>query len=202
MLSSPQPTFGERAQGSGIAYPTSSAGSRGLRRSVRGRHEDLRRVARHVVGEPRVALHVAGTGSRYRVNAHLFDVSPTNEPTLLAVGTATTDLSPTTLTIPLSVTGRRIPAGHRLRLEITNRDDQDIDPTDGHTPESGALRYIPFLEFSSNTVFFDVARPSCVEIPLVGSAVLPIAPPVPSFSMWGMVFLGLGMTGVAVRHAR
>ena len=155
-----------------------------------------------VVGEPSVTLHVAGTGSRYQVNAHLFDVSPTNEPTLLAVGTATTDLSPTTLTIPLSVTGRRIPAGHRLRLEITNRDDQDIDPTDGHTPESGALRYIPFLEFSSNTVFFDVARPSSVEIPLVGSAVLPIAPPVPSFSMWGMVFLGLGITGVAVRHAR
>ena len=150
-----------------------------------------------IIGEPSVTLHVEGTGSRYQVNAHLFDVSPANEPTLLAVATATTELSPTVLTLPLSVTGRRVPAGHRLRLEITNRDDQDVDPTNGHTPESDVLRYIPFLEFSSNNVFFDVARPSSVTIPLVGSAELPIAPSVPAVSVVGLVFLTLGTMGLA-----
>jgi len=171
-------------------------------REVLGYDSDPLQDEALVVGEPSVTLHVAGTGSRYQVNVHLFDVSPTNEPTLLAVGTATTDLSPTTLTIPLSVTGRRVPAGHRIRLEITTRDDQDIDPSDGHMPESAVLRYIPFLEFSSNTVFFDVARPSSVEIPLVGSAGLPIGPAVPSASIWGLVLLAFGMTGIAAWQAR
>jgi len=88
-----------------------------------------------IVGEPSATLYVEGTASRYQVNVHLFDVSPAGEPILLAVGTATTDASPVEVTIPLSVTGRRVPAGHSIRLEITNRDDQDIDPTNGHTPE-------------------------------------------------------------------
>ena len=93
----------------------------------------------------------------------------------------------------------------RIRATVS-RDDQDVDPTDGHTPESGVLRYIPFLEFSSNTVFRDVTRPSSVTIPLVGSAGLPIGPAVPSVSMRGLLSMTLGMMGLAFwtirRHAR
>ena len=149
-----------------------------------------------IVGEPSVTLHVEGTGSRYQVNVHLFDMSPADERLLLAVGTATTDTSPDQLTIPLSVTGRRVPAGHRLRLEITNRDDQDVDPTDGYTVGGGTLRFIPFLEFSTNQVFFDVARPSSITLPLVGSAELAFGKAAPTLSIGGLTALAMGLAGV------
>ena len=149
-----------------------------------------------IVGEPSVTLHVEGTGSRYQLNVHLFDLSPSSERILLAVGTATTDTSPNELTIPLSVTGRRVPAGHRLRLEITNRDDQDVDPTDGYTVGGGTLRFIPFLEFSTNQVFFDVARPSSISLPLVGSAELAFGKAAPTLSIGGLTALAMGLAGV------
>lgn len=155
-----------------------------------------------VVGEPSVTLHVEGTGSRYQVNVHLFDVSPSDEPILLAVGTATTDTSPTLLTIPLSVTGRRIPAGHRIRLEITNRDDQDVNPTNGHTPELDRLRFIPFLESSSNKVFRDASRPSSVTVPLVGISNLPVTSLAPNLSSLGLAALTAGVAGLAVWRLR
>ncbi len=125
-----------------------------------------------VVGEPSVSLYVEGSGSRYQINAHLYDVSPQDEPILLAAGTTTTNLSPTQLTISLSATGRRVPAGHRLRLEITNRDDQDVDYSNGYAPESGVLRFVPFLEYSENKVFFDASRPSSITIPILDASEL------------------------------
>ncbi len=155
-----------------------------------------------VVGEPTATLYVEGTGSRYQLNVHLFDVSASDEPILLAVGSAMADTSPATLTIPLSITGRRIPAGHRIRLEITNRDDQDVNPTNGHTPESDVLRFLPFFEFSSNVVYLDAARPSSVTIPLVGSQRVPVAEAVPVLPAPGLVALVVILTGLAGAHLR
>ena len=157
-----------------------------------------------MVGAPSVTLHVAGTGSRYQVNVHLLDVSPNGTAVLLAVGTATPDTSPTELTIPLTITGRRIPAGHRLRLEITNRDDQDVDPTNGYTPEFGKIRFLPFFEFSANTVFYDAIRPSSVTLPLLGSAELVIGPAVPALSPFGLmsVVVGLASSGIWLLRKR
>ena len=156
-----------------------------------------------IVGEPSVVLHVEGTASRYQVNVHLFDVSAAGEPILLAVGTATTDVSPAQLTIPLTVTGRRVPVGHSLRLEVTNRDDQDIDPTDGHTPEQGLLRFIPFIEYSDNQIFFDSARPSSVTIPLIGASELSFSSfQVPALGAIGLLALGLSMLGLGAVRLR
>lgn len=127
-----------------------------------------------LIGEPSVRLEVAGTGSRYQVNVHLYDLSDTDAPILLAWGSATPSASPVTLDVALSLTARRVPAGHRLRLEITNRDDQDLDYTDGFQPGSDALRYIPFFELSTTDVFQDAARPSLLTLPLLGRDALPL----------------------------
>ena len=156
-----------------------------------------------IVGEPSVNLYVEGSASRYQVNVHLFDVSPEGEPILLAVGTATPDVSPTQLTIPLTVTGRRVPVGHSIRLEITNRDDQDLDPTNGHTPELDELRFIPFIEYSDNQVFFDSARPSSVTIPLIGASELSFASfQVPALGGFSLLALSLSMLGLGAVRLR
>lgn len=129
-----------------------------------------------LLGEPSVELHVAGTGSRYQVNVHLYDRPDVGDQVLLAFGTATLAASPTAVTVPLTLTGRRLPAGHRLRLEITNRDDQDLDYTDGFTPGGGGfLRYIPFFELSTTEVFHDATRVSSIDLPLIGRGTLPVA---------------------------
>lgn len=152
-----------------------------------------------IIGEPSVDLYIEGTASRYQVNVHLFDVSPEGEPILLAVGTATPDVSPAQLSIPLSITGRRVPGGHSIRLEITNRDDQDIDPTNGYTPELDELRFIPFIEYSENQVFFDSARPSSVTIPLMGASELSFSSiEVPALGGIGLLVLGFSVLGLAV----
>ena len=156
-----------------------------------------------IVGEPSATLYVEGTASRYQVNVHLFDVSPAGEPILLAVGTATTDASPAELTIPLSVTGRRVPAGHSIRLEITNRDDQDIDPTNGHTPELDELRYMPFVEYSENRVFFDTARPSSIAIPLINASGFSFSSyQVPTLGGMGFFALMLSMLSIGAARLR
>ena len=148
-----------------------------------------------VVGEASVELYVEGTGSRYQVNAHLFDVSPGGTPVTLAFASATTDTSPTTLDLDLSVTARRIPAGHQIRLEITNRDDQDVDPTNAFSPETDTLRYLPFFELSANQVFRDAARPSSLTLPLIGASSLPLAPAVPALSPGARALLSLALLG-------
>ncbi len=125
-----------------------------------------------LVGEPSVELHVSGSASRYQVNAHLFDISDSDDPVLLAFGTAMLDSSPAVASITLSVTGRRIPPGNRLRLEITNRDSQDVN----HTNDYGfnQLRFVPFFEYSTTSVFHDNVRPSSLTVPLLGATELPI----------------------------
>ena len=156
-----------------------------------------------IVGEPSVYLYVEGTASRYQINVHLFDVSPEGEPILLAVGTATPDVSPTQLTIPLSVTGRRVPVGHSIRLEITNRDDQDLDPTNGHTPELDELRFIPIIDCGHRELYSDTARPSSVTIPLIGASELSFASfQIPAMSGIGLLALGLSMLGLGAVRLR
>jgi hypothetical protein len=127
-----------------------------------------------LVGEPTVRLEVAGTGSRYQVNVLLYDLSDVDAPILLAHGTATPSTSPAVLDVTLSLTARRVPAGHRLRLEVTNRDDEDIDYTNGFQPGLDALRYIPFFEPSTTEVFQDSLRPSSATLPLLGRDRLPL----------------------------
>ncbi len=122
-----------------------------------------------LVGEPSVELYVEGTGSRYQVNAHLLDNSDTEDPLLLAYGTAMLDSSPAVANITMSVTGRRIPAGNRIRLEITNRDSHVL--TDG-----GQLRYIPFFELSTTSVFHDSVRPSTLILPLIDATAATFSP--------------------------
>lgn len=127
-----------------------------------------------MIGQPEVRLELTGTGSRYQVNVHLYDQADGDDPILLAFGTATVATSPAVVDVPLSLTARRVPAGHRLRLEITNRDDQDVDYTNGFDPSSDILRYIPFFEASVTTVFHDGARPSSLTLPLIGATAVPL----------------------------
>jgi predicted acyl esterase len=127
-----------------------------------------------LLGEPSVRLEVAGTGSRYQVNIHLYDLSDVDDPILLAYGTATPSTSPAVLDVAMSLTARRVPAGHRLRLEITNRDDEDVDYTDGFQAVGDVLRYIPFFELSTTDVFQDATRPSSLTLPLLGRDRLPL----------------------------
>lgn len=127
-----------------------------------------------LIGEPSVRLELSGTGSRYQVNVHLYDVLDGGDPLLLSTTTATLGVSPAVLDVPMGLTARRIPVGHRLRLEITNRDDQDVDPTDAFSPQTGALRTIPFFEDSTTSIFQDPVRPSSLTVPLIGRSSLPL----------------------------
>ena len=127
-----------------------------------------------LMGTPSVRLELSGTGSRYQVNVSLFDQLDGADPLLLAGGSATLDHSPAVIDIPLSLTARRVPAGHRLRLEISNRGDQDVDYTDGYSPETDALRYIPFFELSDTSIHQDATRPSSLTLPLIGRGTLPL----------------------------
>jgi hypothetical protein len=127
-----------------------------------------------LMGTPSVRLELSGTGSRYQVNVHLYDVQDGSDPLLIATTTATPSTSPTVVDVPMSLTARRVPAGHRLRLEVTNRDDQDLDYTNGFDPSSETLRHIPFFELSTTSVFQDVARPSSLTVPIVGRTSLPL----------------------------
>jgi hypothetical protein len=112
-----------------------------------------------MIGQPHVASS-RGTGSRFQVNVHLYDVVDGDEPLLLAWTTATVPMVTTLIDVDMSLTARRVPAGHRLRLEVTNRMDEDLDYTNGSDPESDIIRYIPFSELSTTQVFHDAARPS------------------------------------------
>jgi len=128
-----------------------------------------------LLGQPSVRLEVSGTASRYQVNVHLFDQAEGGDPLLLAWGTATVASPSALVDIALGLTGRRVPAGHRLRLEVTNRDDQDVDYTNGYNPSGDVLRFLPFFEASTNSVHHDAARPSSLTLPLVGRDTLPLA---------------------------
>lgn len=87
-----------------------------------------------------------------------------------------------------------MPAGHSIRLEITNRGGQDIDSTDGHTLELDQLRYMPFVEYSENRVFFDAVRPSSITIPLIDAAALSFSVhQAPVMNGLGLLTLGLLM---------
>ena len=101
------------------------------------------------------------------------------------------------------MTGRRVPVGHSIRLEITNRDDQDLDPTNGHTPELDELRFIPFIEYSDNQVFFDSGRPSSITIPLINASGFSFSSyQVPTLGGIGLLALGLSMLGLGVVRLR
>jgi hypothetical protein len=96
-----------------------------------------------------------------------------------------------------------VPAGHSIRLEITNRGGQDIDSTNGHTPELDQLRYMPFVEYSENRVFFDAVRPSSITIPLIDAAALSFSVhEVPAIGGIGSLTLGLLMLGLSVVRLR
>lgn len=127
-----------------------------------------------LIGEPTVRLEVSGTGSRYQVNVHLYDQEDGEDPLLLATSSAVPSTSPAIVETPLSLTARRVPAGHRLRLEVTNRDDQDLDYTNGYAPQTETLRHIPFFELSTTAVHQDVVRPSSLTLPLIGRSSLPL----------------------------
>ena len=127
-----------------------------------------------LVGQPEVTFHVSGTGSRYQVNVHLYDIGPAGEKVLLAYGTSMLDESPAVVEIALSLTARRLPAGHSLRLEATNRDDQDLDHSNGFQANGNQLRYTPFFEYSDTRVYHDASRPSSLRIPLIGRNTLPL----------------------------
>lgn len=127
-----------------------------------------------LLGTPSVRLELSGTGSRYQVNVHLYDQADGEDPLLLATTSATVASPSTVIDVALGLTGRRVPAGHRLRLEVTNRDDQDLDYTNGYAPATETLRHIPFLEYSDTQIFHDVVRPSSLTLPLVGRDALPL----------------------------
>jgi len=127
-----------------------------------------------LIGAPSVRLELAGTGSRYQVNVHLYDVVAGDDPLLLSTTSATLGTSPAVIDVPMALTARRVPAGHRLRLEVTNRDDQDLDYTNVFNPSAETLRHIPVFEDSTTSIFQDALRVSSLTVPLIGRGNLPL----------------------------
>lgn len=120
-----------------------------------------------VLGFPSANLFVDGTASdRYQINIHLTDVPPAGTPRLLAFGTFMVDAAGNPggaeLDFDMSITGRRIVAGNRIGVTITNLDVQEQAP--GNTT---IIRYLPFFEVSTNTVFREIAKASSISIPII-----------------------------------
>lgn len=118
-------------------------------------------------------LYIDGTSTgHYQVHVHLTDDAPGEDPRLLSWGTYTIDAQASpglqALDIEMSITGRRIPAGNRIGITITNIDWEVVAP--GLTP---MLRHIPIFELNTSTVRRSKFRPSSVTIPLLlGSGAL------------------------------
>jgi hypothetical protein len=122
-----------------------------------------------LLGKPRARIWVNGTAiDRYQLNVHLEEVSPTGDVLLLSHDTFTVRKAKQPgigqVSIQLSTTGRRVPAGHRLRLSITNLDAQ---ATAVLVPTLRFIRYLPEFEPSTTSVFREAARPSAIMIPLI-----------------------------------
>ena len=120
-----------------------------------------------VVGFPTVRLWVDGTASRYQVNVHLSDEGLDGEGRLLAYATCVISKANypqgRLLELELTATGRRVRAGHRIRMTLTNLDAQVI----GDKPSGRILRYIPLFEDNETSVFHDAARPSYLTLPVI-----------------------------------
>ena len=89
-----------------------------------------------IAGQPLVHLRARGGAPRVQLNVRLFDVAPDGTRQLITRGTYTLDnvgspivLSDPEVTIPTYGNVWRAPAGHRLRLEITNVDSPYITPS-------------------------------------------------------------------------
>jgi uncharacterized protein len=119
----------------------------------------------HVLGRPRVALHVSSTASVIGFAASLSDVAPDGTSHLVAKGMlnatrrdSLTDPEPLTpgevyeLPIEIDTTAWVFPAGHRIRLAIASADWPNVWPT----PQP-----------ATNTVYRGEARPSRLILPSV-----------------------------------
>lgn len=126
-----------------------------------------------IFGFPHVTLYVDGTASRYQINVHLTDENPaTGDSLLLSYGTFLVDkaLNPAgaTLDFDLSMTGRRVSAGHELALRITNVDIQETDPLLPYTE----IRYIPYFENGVTQIFHAPGKISSVTVPIFEGSVV------------------------------
>ena len=137
-------------------------------------------VELHVLGRPRVTLHVASTAAVMGFAVSLSDVAPDGASHLVAKGmlngtrrhslSAPEPMVPgevVALEIEIDATGWIFAPGHRLRLSVASADFPNVWPT----PELG-----------TNTVFFGAERASCLVLPIVpakGSAAPPQFRPSP-----------------------
>jgi predicted acyl esterase len=128
-----------------------------------------------LVGVPSVRLFVDGTAAtKYQVNVHLTDDAPNAPPRLISWGTwiveRASNAEGAEIAMDLSYTGRRIKAGHRLGLTITNLDLQVLVP--GEEP---LLRHLPYFERSTTAVHRTATKASSVEVPVIaGEQALPL----------------------------
>ncbi len=134
----------------------------------------------HILGRPRVTLHVASTATVMGFAVSLSDVAPDGASHLVAKGmlngtrrvsfSEPTALEPGTiyaLEIEIDTTAWIFAPGHRLRLSVASADFPNVWPT----PELGL-----------NTVHFGATYPSCLVLPVVpatGSAAPPAFRPSP-----------------------
>ena len=97
-----------------------------------------------LLGIPMVEFRTCVKDSlKYQVNVHLYDVAPDGKARFLSWATLT-ELGAgrsARQQLDMSVTGRRVEVGHRLRLEFTNLDAQEIEP--GEDP---IVRHMPIFE--------------------------------------------------------
>lgn len=134
----------------------------------------------HVMGRPRVVLHVASTASVIGFSVSLNDVAPDGSSHLVAKGMlnatrrdSLTEPSPLTpgqvyeLEIPIDCTAWRFDPGHRVRLAVASADWPNVWPT----PEP-----------ATNTVHRGPGHPTRLVLPTVpaeGSAEPPVFRPSP-----------------------
>lgn len=76
-----------------------------------------------MIGQPRMAAEIAGTGEGLQLNARLYDLFPDGTQVLVDRGVHMLAASSGPVVLDLHGNGWRFPEGHRLRLELAQDDD-------------------------------------------------------------------------------
>jgi predicted acyl esterase len=119
-----------------------------------------------IVGIPRLQINVAGTASRYQVNARLWDVDGRGGRRLFSRTAClldrTSEQRPKPLMLGMAAVGYRVAAGHHIVLEISNLD------LDWRKSGWWRLWAVPYFELSKTQVECGGSKPCWVKLPVLG----------------------------------
>jgi predicted acyl esterase len=101
-----------------------------------------------MIGQTRLSADVVGTGNALQMNARLYDLSPDGTQVLVDRGVHRLAQPTGPVVLDLHGNGWRFPAGHRIRLEITQDDDPYVKSSNqpGTLTISNARLAIPIRE--------------------------------------------------------